>query len=140
MKKILILTFLLLPACAFAIYIGLSYHQLISGQEVRIKIEGYDPRGLLTGHYILYQNNGESVVKNTPGTVCKASDFSGSHKFYIPQTEAARLDRLFGRGRNQQNTFEIVYSCVEGKKPIAKQLLIDGMDWHDFLKKEKNNG
>ena len=137
MKKYFLFLFLLLPACAFAIYVGLSYHQLITGQEVRIKIEGYDPRDLLAGHYILYQNNSQSVQQNTAGTSCRASDFYGPHKFYIPQTHAHRLEKLFGNWRNRSiYTFEVVYSCVEGKKPKAKQLLIDGIDWYDFLKKE----
>ena len=135
MKKDFIFLFLLLPACVFAVWIGLLYQQRNLGQEVRIKIEGYDPRDLLAGHYILYQNNRISVKDNATGTACKIDDFSGSHKFYIPQKDSARLDKLFNQWRYQRHTFEIVYSCVEGKKPMAKQMLIDGTDWRDFLEK-----
>ena len=145
MKKNLYLLFLFLPACFFTIWIGALYQQRDNGQEVKIEIEGYDPRDLLAGHYILYQNNIQSVDQNIAGTICKRKYFFGRHRFYIPQEKAQQLDHLFNSGRWNSNTrrretdyrFEIVYSCTRGRKPIAKQLLINGLDWRQFLK-ERN--
>ena len=131
MKKYLFLIGLFFPACIFAVWICLLAKQVAMGQSVRIEIEGYDPRDLLAGHYILYQNNWESVQERTKQTLCRAEDFSGSHRFYIPQEYASQLDRLFSTRRRYK--FEVEYSCNEGKKPIAKNLLINGVNWREFI-------
>ncbi len=93
----------------------------------------------------MYQNNSQSVDANIADTVCQRQYFFGQHRFYIPQENARQLDRLFNRNfwdtsahqRKRAYRFEVVYSCVQGEKPIAKQLLIEGMDWRQFLK-ERN--
>ena len=135
MKKIFVLILLMLPAFFFLGWIGILSTRVESGQEVRIQIEGYDPRDLLSGHYILYQNNMQSVNMQINGTDCSRKYFYGRHRFYVPQEYARTLDRLFSLRRRYQ--FEVVYSCVKGKKPIAKELLIDGIDWRSFLIQNK---
>ena len=135
MKKVFVLIALLAPAFFFLGWIGVLASNTQTGQEVRVEIEGYDPRDLLAGHYILYRNNNSSVQQNIVGTPCKEWHFYGAHRFYVPQEYARTLDRLFSSRRRYQ--FEVVYSCVAGRKPIAKQLLIDGMDWRDFLMQDR---
>lgn len=133
MKKYVVLFFILLPSIFFVFWVISLNNQLQQGQEVRIQIQGYDPRDLLSGHYILYQNNLQSVEQKTVNTLCVKKDFYGSHRFYIPEANAEELDKLF-RSSSRENHFEIIYSCVKGRKPIAKKLLINEKDWREFLK------
>ena len=55
MKKAFIMIFLLLPAIFFALWIARLSLQSNRGQEIVLAIKGYDPRSMLSGHYIQYQ-------------------------------------------------------------------------------------
>jgi uncharacterized membrane-anchored protein len=56
-----VVTALVLPLLALLGWCGWLEWKLISGREVRVAIEGYDPRDLLSGHYIQY-----SLALNQP--------------------------------------------------------------------------
>lgn len=45
---------LLLPFTALAIWVALLEFRIITGNEVRLRITGYDPRDLLSGHFMRY--------------------------------------------------------------------------------------
>ena len=53
-KKIIIF-FLMIPIMALASLIFYKRHILTSGEEVTLPITGYDPRDLLSGHYLVYE-------------------------------------------------------------------------------------
>ncbi len=111
------------------------------GSEVTVSITGYDPRDLLSGRYIAYQIDWEQTdctqfpgKKCPPGKeFCTDDTWGRSCRFYISETSADGLDRLF-RQRNESLRFEVVYSYAPHKKPIAKKLLINGQNWQDYLR------
>lgn len=110
----------------------------LTAQEVKIRIMGYDPRDLLSGHYLAYQIDWDKTnCSQFDNSVCPTYDFSKiPHRFYLPEKEAVLVDRLFRENSFnsiQERTFEIVFSYAAGKTPIAKQLLIDGKDWRNAL-------
>src|SRR5690349_20108829 len=83
---------LLLPILALAVWVGLLQFRIISGQEVRLKITGYDPRDLLSGHYMQFRLDFGSVnpcpeVKNGLSCVCLASPADGFHHEPLYQRE-----------------------------------------------------
>ncbi len=115
--------------------------------EVTLRISGYDPRDLLSGHYIVYTIDWDNTdCKQFKDRRCPVSEFrqhgihgmwGNNHRFYIPEKYAAELDRLFRNRNTDDNVFEVVYSYAEGFKPIAKQLLINGKDWRETVKNSK---
>jgi len=122
--------------CLIGWSISLSIEQK-SGQEVRLPITGYDPRDVLSGHYIQYKidwkradctqfPNGRCPDKNL---FCKEARWGQQCRFYIPEENAHHLDDIFRARNKTQDVFEVVYSYRPGRKAMAKQLLINGKDW-----------
>ncbi|MEZ5451454.1 MAG: GDYXXLXY domain-containing protein [Thiothrix sp.] len=54
-KRILLIVSLALPIIALALNAYLKNTQRDGGEEVVLPIEGFDPRDLLSGHYLLYR-------------------------------------------------------------------------------------
>ena len=107
--------------------------------EVTVRIAGYDPRDLLSGHYIAstidWENTDCGQFKNgiCPKEAFYESGIDGlwgnNHRFYIPERKAAELDRIFRNGENDDRVFEVVYGFAPGFRPLAKRMLINGQDW-----------
>ena len=133
LKKYKDFILVLAPAVILLMWcVGLSL-QLRSGQEVTVRIMGYDPRSLLSGHYIMYRID----WTNTDCTqfdkgICPKDDFrkglyqqqwGRTYRFYVSEKVAVALDNAV---RNSANKAEIVYSYRKGHKPFALRLLING--------------
>ena len=131
----------LLVLAAWSIYL---MYQRDTGQTVVVAIEGYDPRDLLSGRYIQYTINWEKTdCQQFADGVCPQDEFCVNARwgrqcrFYIPEENASELDRLFQlRDKNDLN-FTVVYSYKPYKHAIAKNLLINGADWHQYLTSSK---
>ena len=138
MKSKLLAGILLTPFFILILWVAFLCYQRHSGMEITVAVRGYDPRDLLSGHYISYQIDWDKTDCNQfPNGICPKEDFCKEARwgrqcrYYIPEKYAGQLDRLFW---NRQLTFNIVYSYHPGKKAIAKKMLIDGQDWHYFVK------
>ena len=104
--------------------------------EVTLPITGYDPRDLLSGHYILYKIDWEKVDCSIfKEKVCPMTTFITSNRYYVSQEDAPVLEKLLTD--KQKHAFEITFAYKKDEKPLAKQLLVDGIDWHDFLTTKK---
>ncbi len=53
--KIILISALLFPIVALGFLTGYKHYRVTYGQEVTLPIEGYDPRDLLSGHYLIYR-------------------------------------------------------------------------------------
>lgn len=144
MKKYLFLCMLTLPLLILACWAGWLAVQRENGREVKVVISGYDPRDLLSGHYIAYTidwDRTDCAQFNEQG-VCPKKDFCQEARwgrqcrFYISDVRAKALDDLF-RYHNREYLFEVVYAYSSGQSPIAKKLLINGQDWETFLDSNK---
>ena len=144
MKKYLFLGMLVLPLLILASWAGWLAIQRESGREVKVVISGYDPRDLLSGHYLAYTidwNRTDCRQFNEQG-ICPKKEFCHEARwgrqchFYIPDAQAAILDDLF-RHHNQEYLFEVVYTYCAGQHPMAKKLLINGQEWDAFLTHSK---
>lgn len=142
---------LIIPVFALAFLVGYKNFILSKGREVTLPITGYDPKSLLSGHYLSYQidygvkdlcHNNAKVgyicldtkmfshhwPENCPliikGT-CKGSRFhAGVERYYVPETKVKRLENLI---RSRQA--HIVLSVLRNGKAQVKDLLIDGRSW-----------
>lgn len=140
-KKILALVFSI-PFFVLLLWTIWLYAQQATGKEVRVFITGYDPRDLLSGHYIQYTIDwdrtdcsqfAEAVCPQEE--FCKQSRYGRQCRFYIPEKNAKELDKLFWRRNTTDMVFEVVYSYHKGIEPLAKKLLINGKDWRESLEK-----
>ncbi|MDA9975968.1 GDYXXLXY domain-containing protein [Alphaproteobacteria bacterium] len=127
-----------------------------AGNLVTLPIVGFDPRDLLSGHYLIYridygveglckEPHARTYVCMKPKTFfdhppssgqcrifikgeCRNGQFkAGIERFYIPEGRARELDRVV---RNKRGS---VILALDGKggAQIA-DLLIDGRTWKDF--------
>lgn len=128
MNKLKVL-FLMLPFIGICTWVMYYAHFVENASEVVLPITGYDPRNLLSGHYIEFRinwNNANCYQADWNGT-CPSNDFRGVSRYYVPEDRAHELERLINS--NRYNT-EIVFAYQKGSRPVAKELLIDGQPWH----------
>lgn len=137
--KILAICFAIPFVCLVIWTIALSW-QRNNGQEVKVAVMGYDPRDLLSGHYIQYQIDwtrtdcSQFEANRCPEKdFCKEARWGRQCRFYIPENKARDLDKLFRQRNDTDMKFEILYSYQPGQKAVAKQLLINGQDWRQAL-------
>lgn len=137
--KILAISFALPFICLLLWTLELTW-QRSQGTEVIVSVMGYDPRDLLSGHYIQYQIDwNRTDCSQFPGGncpkehFCKEARWGRQCRFYIPEKHARELDDLFRKRNNDTMKFEVIYSYQRGQAAIAKQLLINGKDWRESL-------
>ncbi len=153
-KRILILAFVI----PILVLLGLTLYKksVVSyGQQVTLPIEGYDPRDLLSGHYLIYRINygvegmcagssdGQTVFvclepphfsldrvedcsKQIRGR-CNGSRFeAGIEKYFVPEAEARILE-----AKVQSKAASIVLSIGPNGDAQVKDLLIEGRPWRE---------
>ncbi|WP_428075206.1 GDYXXLXY domain-containing protein [Candidatus Avelusimicrobium luingense] len=141
MKKRLLLAVFFLPLICligWTIFLTVSRNQ---GTEVKVAVRGYDPRDLLSGHYIAYQIDwAKTDCDQFPDSICPKEKFCHQARwgrqcrFYIPEQYAKELDDLFRKRNSTDTVFEIIYSYRPGHKPLAKEMLINGRAWKAAIK------
>lgn len=144
MRKGLLITALVLPITILFGWLMLLISQMNSGYEVKVAVMGYDPRDLLSGHYIQYQIDWEKTDCSQfesgecdQEPFCKEAFWGRQCRYYIPEEYAKELDEMF-RSRNESgDVFEVVYSYQQGRKPMAKEMLINGKPWRESLSLNK---
>jgi uncharacterized membrane-anchored protein len=154
-SKIYIIIALLIPIVVFAYIVGYKNYMLKAGPEIIIPISGYDPRDLLSGHYLTY--NVDYGIPNT----CNTPTYDKSVEAYICLDDKTfsynkRQDcQLYIRGYCQYHRFvagiekfyipeeyaipldkqvrdkkaSIVIVVPKNGQPLVKDLLIDGKSY-----------
>ena len=148
---------LIIPIISLAVLIGYKKYILSIGKEVILPITGYDPRDLLSGHYLIYTINygvedicrGMSYKLKKPGYVCLStktfsynwpdncellitgicnrSRFEAGIERYYVPEEEAK--KLEDLVRSKEAS--IVLSVPRNGKAQIKDLLINGTSWRD---------
>ncbi len=142
MNNKILAVILIVPFLCLAGWVMYLTVQRETGQEVTVAVAGYDPRDLLSGHYIQYTIDWNrtdcSQFENAvcpKDAFCKEARWGRQCRFYVPENSARELDSLFWSRNTTDMVFEIIYAYKEGTEPIAKQMLINGKDWRDALDK-----
>lgn len=136
--------------------------QISTGTDVTLPIRGYDPRDLLSGHYLTFSVDFElpELCKNQKPEeryvcinprfesvnppedcslfirgVCKWGRFdTGVERYYVPEKDALLLERLV-----TDKQASIVLSVGRDGTPRIKELLLNGKPWKEVeLEEEKN--
>ncbi len=142
----------------FALLVLTAYKGYVHsyGQEIILPITGYDPRDLLSGHYLIYEiDYGVAGICSTntgkqAGYVClEPRTFSysapedcgklirgectdgrfeaGIERFYVPEARARELEELI-----RSKAASIVLSLPRSGQAQVKDLLLDGASWKDL--------
>lgn len=133
---------LYLPFLALLAWVFVLTVFRLNARDVRVRIEGFDPRDLLSGHYIQYTIDWKNTdCGQFENGVCPKEDFCNPQikgrarvcRFYIPQKYARTLDSLLqGRDKTKAD-FEVVYAYQKARA-MPKELLINGKPWKEFVK------
>lgn len=127
LKKYGYIGLVLLPVIILLVWVMTLEVQIQQGREVVIRLRGYDPRDLLSGHYISYQLDwAETDCAQFENGICPRKDFDQVGRFYVDEDKAPALDKLV---RDNNNTAEMVFSYRKGMKPLALNLLVNGESW-----------
>jgi uncharacterized membrane-anchored protein len=152
-KRALILV-LIIPILVLA---GLTLYRSYvrsMGVEVILPISGYDPRDLLSGHYLIYRieygvegicsgRTGQGTIgyvclepkmfsssppmncsKLIRGTCNDGRFEAGIEKYYVPEKEAKQLERQI-----QSKSASILLSITSTGQAQVKDLLVNGQSW-----------
>lgn len=130
MSKKYLIFFMLFPFVVFVLWNGYMMATVRESQPVKLVIQGYDPRNLLSGRYVEFQIDwARSACTQFKGNECPTEDFEGITRFYVPEAKADWLSEKLNRDENM-SVFEAVYAYVPGRRPIMTDLLIDGISWN----------
>ncbi len=125
--------FLLLPfigLCCWSFY----YTNFIKhAVTVVLPVTGYDPRNLLSGHYLEFQVDWKKAncYQADWNGICPKHAFLKANRYYIPEKYASRLEDAINSGKNTK----IVFSYKKDYRPIPKELLINEQSWKTYIQK-----
>lgn len=116
-----------LPVLILLVWVATIEVQRAQGREVVVRLQGYDPRDLLSGHYISYRLDWDKTdCTQFEGAICPWYSFETFGRFYVPENKAGLLERVI---RDNTNEAAMLFSYRKGMKPLALNLLVNGESW-----------
>lgn len=105
-KRILLMAALALPVIFLAVWAASVEYKIKHAQEITIRAEGFDPRSLISGHYLsLRLNWQETDCRQFSDNLCHPSRFQSVYNYYLPEGDALYLDKVI---RRENLTLELV--------------------------------
>lgn len=131
-KKIWLVLSLVFPIVFLLSWTIITEQNIKNAKEIIIRAEGYDPRNLISGHYLnLRLNWQETDCSQFSDNLCHPNRFESIYQYYIPEIDAPKLDKLAG---NNKTKIELVFAYPKNKNPYLKDMLINGKNWKQWLK------
>ena len=137
MKKLLYIL-LFAPAVFFACWVARMEYAKSQMQRVLVSARGYDPVDLFRGHYLWLRVDWASTdCSQFPGNSCPRDEFQSGYRFYLNQRKAKGLDEpMRDTGwAGKIEKIEMVFFYAVGKKPLLDTVLIDGIPYSEWYKK-----
>ncbi len=133
-KRTWLILSLLFPIIFFVGWIGYMEDKIQHASEIVIRAEGYDPRNLISGHYLsLRLNWQETDCSQFSDNLCHPNRFESVYEYYIPEEYAQKLDKLV---QDKQVKVDLVFAYPSDKKPYLKRLHLNGIYWQDWIKSQ----
>lgn len=139
LKRNLFIASLVFPIAVLFVWIGWMEYDIRCSSEVRISAEGYDPRSLISGHYLSLRLNWQKTDCNQfPQQVCERSRFDSVYKYYLPEDDAQYMDTfiLQAERESKEVNIELVFAIRAGKRPYLKNMLVNGQPWEQWLARQ----
>lgn len=102
--------------------------------EITIRAEGYDPRSLISGHYLYLRLNWQDTdCTQFNDNLCHPNRFESVYKYYIPEDVAPTLEKAV---QKKDIKVDLVFAYPENKNPYLKKMLINSEPWKEWLKRK----
>ncbi len=130
-KKIWLGLALAFPIIILSLWVWSVDSGIKNAPEITIRAEGYDPRSLISGHYLYLRLNWqETDCTQFEDNLCHPNRFEGVYKYFIPEKVASRLDNAI---RKDNVKVELVFAYPKNKNPYLKKMLLNGKPWKEWL-------
>ncbi len=131
MNKKLLALLLALPVIYFIGWIGYLKISELNAPQVKVAVRGYDPRDLLSGHYLNLQTDwNRTDCRQFEENICPKERFEYVYRYYVPEHDALKLEKLMFRENVQA---ELLFVLPDGAAPRIKGFLINGRPWAKAL-------
>ena len=128
MKNKIICILLFLPIFAMA---SMMAYYMVHGnfQKVRVAVNGYDPRDLLSGFYMQLTPDWQRTdCTQFTENICPQKEFESVYNYYINRSHSDKLSQAVNEKRA-----ELLFSYKQGQTPQIVDLLIDGRPKKEFI-------
>ena len=133
LKKQIFIVGLFFPVVVLLSTICWHEYHLSCPELVRLRAVGYDPRSLISGHYLQLEIDWDkSDCRQFNDRQCPKEQFKKHYRYYVPETSAMALEEKIRSGKY---VVELEFAYSKSKDPRLINLLFDGKKWPD----EQNN-
>ena len=129
-RKTLTILAVLLPILLPLFFVGQTLYMRHDAAIYKIKIEGYDPRDMLYGHYLTFRFVEDHLKKQPISNEAKTKIRRLDRRYYIPEAEAQTLEKLL-RGNNHD--MRVGVGITPDERVYIQKLYIDDKSMEDFL-------
>lgn len=132
-KKILLWSALVFPIVILLIWTASLQLRLSQEDRVYITVDGYDPRNLISGHYLQLQVDWEKTdCLQFPAKQCPQEIFESYYQFYVPESIAAEMEKLIIKKRP---LMQLEFVLNQGS-PLIRNLYLDKVSWSTWYQEQ----
>ena len=133
-RVILFRLVLFFPLITLFVWILSLQYTILYGNSVTVAVTGYDPRDLLSGHYLsLTPDWTNTDCTQFEENKCPKTDFETRYRFYISEDIAPQLEKLINQLRPNMS-LEFSY---RNHHPAIRSLLIENTPWQEWYDAKK---
>lgn len=148
MKKFRLYLFFFLPILILFIWVLHDEYQLRASKEFVFKISGYDPKHLLSGHYLTYQveygqpnpcerhhdqdeiylclNKSKDQCLQVIKGICRFNRFlAGIERYYVSESDAVRLEQQIRAGE-----VKLAIRVAPNGSAMVSHMIVNGEIYH----------
>lgn len=137
MNKSLMKTAIILPLICLISWVVFLQYQIMQKESIRLYVSGYDPRDILSGHYLSLQidseKNGCRYERESDKIICQGHPFKRVYKYYVEEEKGTILEGMIAK---KNPTMELEFTLSTFGLPQIKSFYIDGQDWKEWYKEE----
>lgn len=131
-SKYFLLLFLTLPIVFLGCWMVSLHLAATNAQIVIVRMRGFDPVDLLSGHYLYLRPDWELTdCQQFANNQCPKKLFEKSYRYYLPEHDAQALNHKINIMQDLE--IDIVFALQKNRKPLVKSLLINNYPWKDWL-------
>ena len=125
---------LFFPLVTLLIWILHLQYYILYGNSVTVAVTGYDPRDLLSGHYLSLTPDWDNTdCTQFEENKCPKTDFEPRYRFYISEEIAPSLEKFINQLRPNMS-LEFSY---QDHHPAMRKLFIENMPWQNWYNDKK---
>lgn len=118
------------PVLVLGIWLASLHYDVVSSPKVYVAAAGYDPRDLLSGHYLNLKLLWDKTdCGQFPQAVCPQDRFERVYRFYVEEKSAAKLEKMIN---SRSPDIKLEFAFPEKAAPVLRQMLIDGKIWSEW--------